>query len=272
MCSSDLGHNFDIRKQLLEYDDVANAQRKVIYEQRNELMAEDDISAAISAMREDIVNGVIDTYIPLQSLEEQWDIAGLEEALEGEFGQDMPIRQWLAEDDTLHEESLRAKILTTMSEAYQQKEEEIGSEIMRMVEKEVMLKVLDTQWKDHLAAMDHLRQGIHLRGYAQKDPKQEYKRESFELFSDMLDRIKQEVVTIISRVQIQSESDIAAMEAQRRQGDTNVQFEHQQAGAFDGPKEEAPVTYVREGRKVGRNEPCPCGSGKKYKQCHGKLG
>ena len=266
------GHNFDIRKQLLEYDDVANAQRKVIYEQRNELMAEDDISAAISAMREDIVNGVIGTYIPLQSLEEQWDIAGLEEALEGEFGLDMPIRQWLAEDDTLHEESLRAKILTAMSEAYQQKEEDIGSEIMRMVEKEVMLKVLDTQWKDHLAAMDHLRQGIHLRGYAQKDPKQEYKRESFELFSDMLDRIKQEVVTILSRVQIQSESDIAAMEAQRRQGDTNVQFEHQQAGAFGEPEEEAPVTYVREGRKVGRNEPCPCGSGKKYKQCHGKLG
>ncbi len=265
------GHNFDIRKQLLEYDDVANDQRKVIYEQRSEIMAEDDISDAISAIRDDVVNGVIDTYIPPQSIEEQWDVAGLEDALEGEFGVVMPIRQWLAEDESLHEETLREKILAAMVEAYQQKEDGIGSEIMRLVEKEVMLKILDSQWKDHLAAMDHLRQGIHLRGYAQKDPKQEYKRESFELFSDMLDRIKQEVVTVISRVQIQSESDIEAMEAQRRRVDTNMRFEHEQAGALSGPEQDAPVTFVREGRKVGRNEPCPCGSGKKYKQCHGKL-
>jgi preprotein translocase subunit SecA len=266
------GHNFDIRKQLLEYDDVANDQRKVIYEQRNELMAEDDISETIAAIREDVVNEVIDGYIPPQSIEEQWDVEGLEDAMEGEFGLKMPIRQWLDEDDQLHEESLRQKILDTMNAAYQEKEAAIGSDVMRLVEKEIMLKVLDSQWKDHLAAMDHLRQGIHLRGYAQKNPKQEYKRESFELFSDMLERIKQEVITILARVQVQSEADIEAMEAQRRQADTNMQFEHQEAGALNAPaEEEGPGTYVREGRKIGRNEPCPCGSGKKYKQCHGKL-
>jgi len=265
------GHNFDMRKQLLEYDDVANDQRKVIYEQRNELMAEDDVSATIGALREDVINGVIDTYIPPQSIEEQWSITDLEAALEGDFGLALPIQQWLDNDDSLHEETLRKKILDAILEACQQKEADIGSEMMRLVEKEVMLKVLDTQWKDHLAAMDHLRQGIHLRGYAQKNPKQEYKRESFELFSDMLDSIKQEVVNILMRVQIQSESDIEAMEAQRRQSDPNMQFEHEQAGALTGSDDESSSTYVREGRKVGRNEPCPCGSGKKFKQCHGKL-
>ena len=265
------GHNFDMRKQLLEYDDVANDQRKVIYEQRNELMAEEDVSATIGALREDVVNGVIDTYIPPQSIEEQWSIADLEGALEGEFGLALPIQQWLDNDDSLHEETLRKKIFDGVLESCQQKEADIGSEMMRLVEKEVMLKVLDTQWKDHLAAMDHLRQGIHLRGYAQKNPKQEYKRESFELFSDMLDSLKQEVVNILMRVQIQSESDIEAMEAQRRQSDPNMQFEHEQAGALTGSDDESSSTYVREGRKVGRNEPCPCGSGKKFKQCHGKL-
>jgi preprotein translocase subunit SecA len=269
------GHNFDIRKQLLEYDDVANDQRKVIYEQRNELMASDDISDTIKGIRYDVVNEVISAFIPPQSLEEQWDVPGLEQALEHEFGQHMPVQKWLDEDDELHEETLRQRILEELESAYQQKELQAGSEVLRHFEKAVMLQVLDTQWKDHLAAMDYLRQGIHLRGYAQKDPKQEYKREAFEMFSQMLERIKQEVVSIITKVQVQTEADVAAVDEQRRShGD--MQFQHAEASAL--PESEAaaaegeqPEPFVREGRKIGRNEPCPCGSGKKYKQCHGKL-
>ncbi len=268
------GHNFDIRKQLLEYDDVANDQRKVIYEQRNDLMASDDISDAIKGIRTDVVNSVIDEYVPPQSLEEQWDVPALETALEKEFGQPMPLQQWLDQDDELHEETLRSRILGEIESAYQQKEAQAGGDVLRHFEKAVMLQVLDTQWKDHLAAMDYLRQGIHLRGYAQKNPKQEYKRESFEMFTQLLERIKHEVVSIISKVQVQNQADVEAVDEQRRrQG--NMEFQHAAASAMPesevGATEAEHTPFVRDGRKVGRNEPCPCGSGKKYKQCHGKL-
>jgi preprotein translocase subunit SecA len=269
------GHNFDMRKQLLEYDDVANDQRKVIYEQRSELMATDDISDSIKALRADVVNRAINDYIPPQSIEEQWDVPALHEALAGEFGVDLDIKGWLEADESLHEETLRERILAEIEKAYEAKEADAGSEVMRHIEKAVMLRVLDTQWKDHLATMDYLRQGIHLRGYAQKNPKQEYKRESFELFSNMLDRIKHEVVTVLSKIQIRSESDVEAMESQRGPSEERMQFQHAEVSALSGAQqaeeEQAHTPYVREGRKVGRNEPCPCGSGKKYKHCHGKL-
>ena len=267
------GHNFDMRKQLLEYDDVANDQRKVVYSQRNELMAEDDISASIEAIRHDVVNNIISAFVPPQSIEEQWDLPGLEEALEGEFGLVLELRKWLEDDSSLHEETLREKILAEIVAAYKEKENEAGAEVMRHIEKAVMLQVLDTQWKEHLAMMDLLRQGIHLRGYAQKNPKQEYKRESFEMFTDMLDRIKHEVITILSRVQVRSDEEIEAMEAQRRQQSGDIEYQHEDASALGAPESDEDHTpFVREDRKVGRNEPCPCGSGKKYKQCHGKLG
>ncbi|MDH5179840.1 MAG: preprotein translocase subunit SecA [Gammaproteobacteria bacterium] len=265
------GHNFDIRKQLLEYDDVANDQRKVIYSQRNELMAQDDISETINAVRYDVLNELIDGYIPPQSIEEQWDIDGLEEALEGELLLRLPIRQWLDKDEDLHEETLRDRILEELEENYRRKESEVSADVLRMVEKQVMLQVLDTQWKDHLATMDHLRQGIHLRGYAQKNPKQEYKRESFDLFAEMLGRIKHDVIGILSRVQIRDESDVEALESRRRRADANMEFQHAEAGVLSQPEDDSHTPFVRDGRKVGRNEPCPCGSGKKFKQCHGRL-
>ena len=265
------GHNFDMRKQLLEYDDVANDQRKVIYGQRNEIMESDDISSAIVAIRSDIVNSMINGYVPPQSIEEQWDISGLEDALEGEFGVKLDVKGWLSADDSLHEESLRGKILEELVSSYQAKELDAGSDVMRHIEKEVMLHTLDTQWRDHLATMDQLRQGIHLRGYAQKNPKQEYKREAFELFSDLLERMKHEVVTILTRIQVRSEEDVRTLEEQRRQ-QGEMEFQHDEASAMGEPSEDdEQAPYIRGERKVGRNEPCPCGSGKKYKQCHGKL-
>jgi len=271
------GRNFDIRKQLLEFDDVANDQRKVVYQQRDELMDTDDISDSIQAMREDVVNEQFARYIPPQSLDELWDVPGLEQALKKEFDVDYPVAQWLAEDESLHEETLRERILKTMEQEYADKETLVGSENLRMYEKGLMLQVLDAQWKEHLAAMDYLRQGIHLRGYAQKNPKQEYKRESFEMFSDLLEGIKHELISVLCRVQVQSEAPVDLPEHQPLLDD--VQFQHE---AFEGFGEEAPAAddqretqeaqpFVREGKKVGRNEPCPCGSGKKYKQCHGKL-
>jgi len=271
------GHNFDIRKQLLEYDDVANEQRKVIYEQRNELMAQDDISETIDAVREDVVNRLIDTFIPPQSIEEQWDVAGLEEALERELGLELEIRTWLESDEDLHEEPLRERIVEEAVKAYREKEERAGAPVMRHFEKAVMLQVLDGLWKEHLAAMDYLRQGIHLRGYAQKNPKQEYKREAFELFEQMLERVKHDVIAILSKVQVRAEADVEAVE-QRRRTPAKVEYQHASAasalggdnGDASGADEEH-TPYVRDGRKVGRNEPCPCGSGKKYKQCHGRL-
>jgi len=270
------GHNFDIRKQLLEYDDVANDQRKVVYEQRNELLEQDDISETVASIRWDVINEVIDTYIPPQSLDEQWDVPGLEEALEAEFGLKLDVRGWLEADEDLHEEILRERIYEEAVQAYQQKEEAAGSQVMRQFEKAVMLQVLDTHWKEHLAAMDYLRQGIHLRGYAQKNPKQEYKREAFELFSQMLERVKREAITLLSRVQVQAEEDVEAVEAQHRRPSA-MEYQHaefsglQSEAEAPAEREESEQPFVREGRKVGRNEPCPCGSGKKYKQCCGRV-
>ncbi|MGB0733589.1 MAG: preprotein translocase subunit SecA, partial [Pontibacterium sp.] len=276
------GRNFDIRKQLLEYDDVSNDQRTVIYEQRNELMASDDLSSTVDAVRAEVLENTINDYVAPQSLEEQWDVPGLEKALETEFGVKMPIQQWLDEDDALHEESLREKILETVVGVYRAKEELVGTEGMRMFEKQVMLQVLDSLWKEHLLTMDHLRQGVQLRGYAQKNPKQEYKREAFLLFQELLNNIKSDVIRILSHVQVREPEDVAAVEAQRRQSAEAQQmnYQHDEASAMEnegasppadeGAKEQS-APYTRDVPKVGRNEPCPCGSGKKYKQCHGKL-
>jgi preprotein translocase subunit SecA len=267
--------NFDIRKQLLEYDDIANDQRKVIYQQRNSLMEVDDISQSIASIRRDVVNGIIDESIPPQSLEEQWTVPALEESLEREFGIKLAISKWLEDDADLDEEKLRARIIEELERRYAEKSAAYGEDVMRHIEKAVMLDVLDRYWKDHLAAMDHLRQGIHLRGYAQKNPKQEYKREAFELFSDMLDGIKREVIGLLTRIRIQTVEDVEALERhERRHG--SMQFSHpsvQGDGGEPGGPEVATVQrpVVRKHRKIGRNEPCPCGSGKKYKQCHGKF-
>jgi len=274
------GRNFDIRKALLEYDDVANDQRTVIYDQRNELMATDDISETIGNVREEVVASKFSEFVPPQSLEEQWDIAGLEKSLETDFAVKLPVQEWLDQDDTLHEETLYQKVQDEILAVYKQKELQVGEGTMRNFEKQVMLQVLDTLWKEHLQTMDHLRQGIHLRGYAQKNPKQEYKRESFHLFQELLDNIKRDVIRIICHVQVQQPEEVEAMEQQRREQAEKQQmdFTHDQRSAMSGNDDVAaeegdePVeTFVREGRKVGRNEPCPCGSGKKYKQCHGKL-
>jgi preprotein translocase subunit SecA len=265
-------HNFDVRKHLLEYDNVANDQRRVVYQQRNELMEADQIGDTIREMREDVFMDVIDRYIPPGSIDEQWDVPRLEQALEGEFGIEVPVSKWLRDDDSLHEEVLRERVLATVGEYFARKEALTGSEVMRHFEKALMLNVLDQQWKDHLASMDYLRQGIGLRGYAQKQPMQEYKRESFEMFTALLERIKSEVIRILARVQVKAEEDVEAVDASRRQ-ETPMQFRHDDAGSAPPPQgvEPEPGTYVREGRKVGRNEPCPCGSGRKYKHCHGKL-
>ncbi|MCP3664439.1 MAG: preprotein translocase subunit SecA, partial [Gammaproteobacteria bacterium] len=266
--------NFDIRKNLLEYDDVANDQRKVIYEQRAELMSTEDISDTIDAIRYDVVNDTISGYIPPQSVSEMWDIASLEERLKAEFLLDIPVQQWLDNDDELHEEPLRERIHDKIMDAYKLKEETVGESVMRHFEKSIMLQHLDSLWKEHLSAMDHLRQGIHLRGYAQKNPKQEYKREAFELFTQMLDEIKTEVVGVLAKVQVREESDVDAVEEQRRQQakTKGINFQHAQTSAMgeaeaaapeaQDPQAEEQIPFVREGRKVGRNEPCPCGSGK----------
>ena len=262
--------NFDIRKQLLEYDDVANDQRKVVYQQRNELMNESDISETISVIRADVLSSTIDAYIPPQSVEEMWDVPGLVERLKADFALDLPIQQWLDEDNKLDEEKLRERISAALDEAYAEKEKQVGAPVLRHFEKAIMLQSLDSHWKEHLAAMDHLRQGIHLRGYAQKNPKQEYKRESFELFSQMLEALKVEVVGVLSKVKVREESDVEAVEAKRRQAEAAPkQYQHDNEEALaDGKK---PKAFIREGAKVGRNDPCPCGSGEKYKNCHGKL-
>ncbi len=297
------GRNFDIRKQLLEYDDVANDQRKVIYEQRRELMDGEEITATITAMRDDALNALIDGYIPPQSLEEQWDVPGLSEALVDYFGGEWPIQQWLDEDHDLHEETLRQRISDTLSGHYSDKQKLVGTDTLCQIEKAVMLQTLDTQWKDHLAQMDYLRQGIHLRGYAQKNPKQEYKREAFEMFSAMLGNIKQEVVRTLSRLQVRAPEEMEPQAPAQQ----DFQFKHEPFAGLGAPSEPQPdavaaasggpaparaparaaagavagagqaqpgadhTPYVRGDRKVGRNEPCPCGSGKKYKQCCGKV-
>ena len=273
------GRNFDIRKQLLEYDDVANDQRKVVYELRDELMVVEDISEMIEQNRQDVLTSVIDEYIPTQSLEDMWDVEGLQERLKNDFDLDAPVKQWLEEDDKLYEEALREKIIETAITVYKQKEEVVGEQVLRNFEKSVMLQTLDTLWKENLAAMDHLRQGIHLRGYAQKNPKQEYKRESFELFEGLLDALKSDVITILSKVRVQQQEEVERMEEQRRaqaeEAARRAQAQHASAQSqlADGEEEAegAHQPMVREERKVGRNEPCPCGSGKKYKQCHGQI-
>ena len=262
--------NFDIRKQLLEYDDVANDQRKVIYSQRDELLEEGDIAEVIESIRRDVVATVLDTHIPPHSLEEMWSLEALEEQLAADFGVDMPVRKWLEEDSKLHEETLKQRISEEIDAMYAAKEEQVGKDVLRHFEKAVMLQSLDQHWKEHLAAMDHLRQGIHLRGYAQKNPKQEYKRESFELFSNMLEQLKVEVTKILCRVQVRAEEDVEAVEEQHRKAE-NAPREYQHESANQLANEEKPQSQIRNEPKVGRNDPCPCGSGKKYKQCHGKL-
>ncbi|MAT94704.1 MAG: preprotein translocase subunit SecA [Halioglobus sp.] len=278
------GRNFDIRKQLLEYDDVANDQRQIIYQQRNDLLGEADISETVTAIRRDVVSEAIDGFIPPMSVEEQWDVPGLEKQLEAEFAISLPLTRWLEEDDQLHEEALREKILEAVQAAYDEKGAVVGPD-MRKIEKQIMLQVLDTLWKDHLATMDHLRQGIHLRAYAQKNPKQEYKRESFELFQQLLTNLKYEVVKFLSHVQIQRQDEAEEIERQRREAAERerMAYQHAEASALaeetgrplpegQAPESmETPRTFTREQPKVGRNEPCPCGSGKKYKQCCGKL-
>ncbi len=264
--------NFDIRKQLLEYDDVANDQRRAIYSQRNELLDVSDVSETIASIREDVFKSTIDNYITPQSLEEEWDIQGLEERLKNDFDLEMPIAQWLGKEPELHEETLRERILENAKEQYLRKEEVVGSEMMRNFEKGVMLQTLDSLWKEHLAAMDYLRQGIHLRGYAQKDPKQEYKRESFNMFATMLESLKYEVISVLSKVQVRMPEEVEALEQQRREEAERLaqqqQLSHHDENALVTEDPNAPATAER---KVGRNDPCPCGSGKKYKQCHGRL-
>jgi len=272
--------NFDIRKHLLEYDDVANDQRKVIYQQRNELLETSDITETLDAMRADVVSTYINQHIPPESLEEQWDAAGLEKTLESELQLRLPIRQWLKEESELDETDLRNRIIEVARQHYRDKIAGVDREAMRHYERAIMLQSLDSHWREHLAALDHLRQGIHLRGYAQKNPTQEYKREAFELFSLMLEMIKTEVTKILMTVQIRSAEELQAVEEPEMP--TNVQYQHAEfAGGGDTAVEaeadtdvavaEKPQPYVRGGQKVGRNDPCPCGSGKKYKHCHGKL-
>ncbi|HUW99079.1 MAG TPA: preprotein translocase subunit SecA [Acidiferrobacter sp.] len=262
--------NFDTRKQLLEYDDVANDQRKVIYEQRNKLLVAEDVSASVAVIHQDIVQALISNHVAPNSFEEQWDIAGLQETLARELRLELPIDQWLKDESALDEEGLRARIQEKARESYGLRTQQLGEETMRHLEKAIMLQVLDLQWKDHLAAMDHLRQGIQLRGYAQVSPQQEYKREGFDLFSQMLDRIKNEVITTLAQIEIQDDSDIDIINEQRRQRGVTY-YDHPSVSAAEVDDDGVVHTVTRTGPKVGRNDPCPCGSGKKYKHCHGRL-
>ncbi|WP_373777764.1 preprotein translocase subunit SecA [Glaesserella sp.] len=258
-------HNFDGRKQLLQYDDVANEQRKAIYEQRNHLLETDDISPMIETIREDVFNAVIDQYIPPQSIEEMWDVPALENRLKQEFGMDLPIEKWLDEEKDLHEDSLRERIINIAKEQYEAKEAIVGAEVMRNFEKGVMLQNLDELWKEHLSAMDYLRKGIHLRGYAQKDPKQEYKKESFAMFTDMLDNLKSNVISILSRIQVRSQEEVEQAERERQAMAEQEASHYHQEGSGAEQADEQDFSNLN----IGRNEPCPCGSGKKYKHCHG---
>ncbi len=275
------GRNFDIRKQLLEFDDVNNEQRKVIYHMRNTLLAADNIGETIADFRQDVLNATVSAHIPPQSLPEQWDVAGLEAALKSDFGVDLPVQQWLDEDDHLYEETLREKLMTELLAAYNEKEEQASAEALRTFEKQIVLRVLDDLWKDHLSTMDHLRHGIHLRGYAQKNPKQEYKRESFTLFSELLDSIKRDSIRVLSHVQVRREDPIEEEARLRQEAEAlaaRMQFQHDEAPGLEAPEvlgEEVDValaqTPVRNDQKLGRNELCWCGSGKKFKHCHGEI-
>jgi preprotein translocase subunit SecA len=271
-------HNFDIRKHLLEFDDVANDQRKVIYRQRDELLEGEDVSATIADIREDVVEAIVHRHVPPDSIDEQWDIAGLERALDSEFGIATGLKAWVEQQHELDAAQIREHVREAMDQVFAAKEAQIGAETMRQLEKHIMLSVVDNAWKEHLASMDYLRQGIYLRGYAQQDPKQAFKRESFELFSDMLERIKNEVVQMLARVRIRSEEEVAAMEAEQQRLAARLQQQMLASGGGapvnalgnDAPPA-ASGTVHHEGPKVGRNDPCPCGSGKKYKHCHGQL-
>jgi len=271
-------HNFDIRKHLLEFDDVANDQRKVIYRQRDELLEGEDVSATIADIREDVVESIVNAHVPPDSIDEQWDIAGLERALDSEFGIATGLKAWVEQQHELEAAQIRDHVREAMDQAFKAKEEQIGAETMRQLEKHIMLSVVDNAWKEHLASMDYLRQGIYLRGYAQQDPKQAFKRESFELFSEMLNRIKTEVVQMLARVRIRSEEEVAAMEAEQQRLAARLQQQMLASGGGapvnalgnDAPPATA-GTVQHEGPKIGRNDPCPCGSGKKYKHCHGQL-
>ncbi|ARU95141.1 preprotein translocase subunit SecA [Tatumella citrea] len=263
--------NFDIRKQLLEYDDVASDQRRAIYTQRNELLDVSDVSETINGIREDVMTATIDSYIPPQSLEEMWDIPGLEERLRNDFDLNLPIADWLDKEPELHEETLRERIMQRTLENYSEKEVVVGADMMRNFEKGVMLQTLDSLWKEHLAAMDYLRQGIHLRGYAQKDPKQEYKRESFSMFSNMLESLKYEVISTLSKVQVRMPEEIEALEQQRREEAERLASQQQLSHVDSDTAAAAELASQSGERKVGRNDPCPCGSGKKFKQCHGRI-
>lgn len=277
-------YNFDVRKQLLEYDDVANEQRKVIYSQRDELLTAETIADTINDIAMRVMDQTVDIFIPPHSMSEEWDIEGLEQRLANDFTLKLPLKKWLEEDDTLDEDQLRDRIKKAFKEMYAAKEVEMGADIMRQFEKAVMLQTLDTCWREHLAAMDYLRQGIHLRGYAQKNPKQEYKRESFEMFSQLLDKVNYEVMSALSKFEVRVEQDLAAMQEQQRNtiDQQHIQYKHAAAaGVLAGGGMEAVeheeghednvVPITRDAPKVGRNDPCTCGSGKKYKQCHGRL-
>ncbi len=276
-------HNFDIRKHLLEYDDVANDQRKVIYQQRNELMGSEDISDNIEAIRHDVVDSIINSYIMPNSMEEQWDVAGLERALEKETSIKLPLQDWLDRDDKLFEEPLRERIHESVKNLIDEKQQLIGVEVMHKLQKDVMLQMLDTKWKEHLAAMDYLRQSVGLRGYAQKNPKQEYKREAFEMFQQMLEEIKQDTISFLCHVKFQSAEEVAPLASENTPPPLeDLQLQHAQADDILHPEQEQQPNrpppeavksdpIVRSDKKVGRNEPCPCGSGKKYKHCCGKL-
>ena len=274
------GRNFDIRKQLLEFDDVNNEQRKVIYHMRNTLLAADNIGETIADFRQDVLNATVSAHIPPQSLPEQWDVAGLEAALKSDFGVDLPVQQWLDEDDHLYEETLREKLMAELLAAYNEKEEQASAEALRTFEKQIVLRVLDDLWKDHLSTMDHLRHGIHLRGYAQKNPKQEYKRESFTLFQELLDSIKRDTIRVLSHVQVRREDPEEEEARLRRDAEElaqRMQFEHAEAPGLEQPEAlveegvEVATLPVRNDQKQGRNELCWCGSGKKYKHCHGQI-
>jgi len=280
-------YNFDVRKQLLEYDDVANDQRKAIYKQRDYLLATENIAEMIVDIRDEVIEKLINTYIPPQTLEEQWDVPGLEKQLEADFNLKLPVSEWLKNEDVLDEELLRKRIVDAFAELYKAKEDRVGAQLLRQFEKAIMLQMLDTYWREHLAAMDYLRQGIHLRGYAQKNPKQEYKREAFELFSQMLDKINYQVISNLSKFEVRVEQDVEQFEEKRREAAMNVKMHYQHSEvvplAMTAGAEEVVLTeennnlpnnvtpFVRSQPKVGRNDPCPCGSGKKYKQCHGSL-
>ncbi len=276
--------NFDIRKNLLEYDNVANDQRRVVYSQREQILEAESLASSVESIRQDVIPEVVHSYMPPGSVEDQWDVEGLERTLQAEYSSEVPLRRWLDEDNGLHIQGVTESIIEQLEADYARKEEEIGTDTLRRIEKHLMLQILDRHWKEHLANMDHLRQGIHLRGYAQKNPKQEYKKEAFELFQTMLNQIQHELVRVLHNFEVRRDDEVERLEAQRqeeaRQQAEKMKAQQEElaaptadgdgAGQTQGPPEK-PRTVVREGRKVGRNEPCPCGSGKKYKQCHGKL-